>query len=233
MDEALRFFRTYEFWIYLLLGLGGIVFLRRFLIAWQELRGAIFGLERENAQNRLNQAASVLVLLTIMMIAEFVVVSFVAPMVPGSSPLPTATLDLLATATTTLEPGGTPGAVSEGGPTPTPLPTVSLVESGCDPDRIMITSPRPDDVVRGLVEIRGTATIPSFGFYKLEYARADEPLWLTIQAGRQPRQNDVLVEQWDTSLLIPGDYILQLVVVDTTGQSQTPCRIPVQVQVAE
>jgi hypothetical protein len=67
MDEALRFFRTYELWIYALLALVSLIYLRRFILAWGELRGAAFGLERESAQTRLNQAAGMLVLL--MMIA--------------------------------------------------------------------------------------------------------------------------------------------------------------------
>jgi hypothetical protein len=108
MDEALRFFRTYEVWIYLLLGLGGLIYLRKFILAWQELRGAGFGLERDSAQARLNQSASALVLLFTLVIIEFVLVSFIAPTMPGATPLLTPTLDLLATSTITL-PASTPG----------------------------------------------------------------------------------------------------------------------------
>ena len=50
MEEALRFFRAYEFWIYILLALGGLIYIRKFILAWEELRGAAFGLEREAAQ---------------------------------------------------------------------------------------------------------------------------------------------------------------------------------------
>ena len=60
MAEALRFFRAYEFWIYTILALGALVYIRKFILAWDELRGAAFGLERESAQSRLNQAASML-----------------------------------------------------------------------------------------------------------------------------------------------------------------------------
>lgn len=54
MEEALGFFRALEMWIYLLLGLWGLIIIRKFVLAWQELRGATFGLERENAEGRLN-----------------------------------------------------------------------------------------------------------------------------------------------------------------------------------
>ena len=57
MEEALSFFRAFEVWIYLLLGLGGLIYIRRFILSWQELREAGFGLERERAQSRLNQSA--------------------------------------------------------------------------------------------------------------------------------------------------------------------------------
>lgn len=231
MDEALRFLKANEVWIYLLLGLGGILYIRKFLVAWQELRTAIFGLERESAQSKVNQAASVLVLLVIMALAEFALVSFVTPMFPGASTLPTPTIDLLATATGTLAAEGEP-AVAETNGTAVPLPTIQLDESSCIPGEIDIVAPRSDQVVQGEVEIRGTASIAQFGFYKVEVARREEPLWLTIQAGRNPVINDVLVATWDSSMMPPGDYILQLVIVDSQGSSLEPCRVPIQITLA-
>ncbi len=229
MDETLFFFKTYEVWIYLILGIGSVLYLRKFSLAWAELRGATFGLERDSAQRRLNQAASVIVLLVIMAVAEFVLVSFVAPLVPGASPLPTPTIDLLATATTTLNAPDPAGGDAPLNATDAPLPTVDLDAASCVEGEIMITAPVADESLVGEVEIRGTADVPNFGFYKLEIARQQEPLWLTIQAGRSPVQDDVLVSSWDTSPLPPGDYILQLVVVDTQGQDLQPCRVPVRI----
>src|SRR4030067_946007 len=102
MEQALQFFRVYEIWIYLILGALAFWQVRKFGLAWEELRGAFFGMEREAAQSRVNSAASMVVLLIIMAVAEFTIVTFVVPTVPGANPLPTATLDLLATPTTTL-----------------------------------------------------------------------------------------------------------------------------------
>jgi hypothetical protein len=96
MEEALRFFRTYEMWMYVILALAGLVYIRKFILAWEELRRAAFGLERESAQSNLNQSAGLLVLLFVMAIAIFVLVSFVAPAFPASNPLFTPTMDLLA-----------------------------------------------------------------------------------------------------------------------------------------
>jgi len=228
MEEALRFFRAYEVWIYLLLGLGGLFYIRKFILAWQELREAAFGLERESAQARLNQSASVLALVLAFTVTEFFLVSFVAPTVPGAVPLLTPTLDLLATATSTLPPT-TPGAAeTPNAAIATPLATAQTAGEGCLPGQVLITSPQNGSEISGVVTISGTATIPNFGFFKLEMKRTDEPNWLTILAG-----NEVIVTgtlgSWNTSLLSPGDHQLSLVVTDNQGKSLPPCVVQVRV----
>lgn len=230
MEEALRFFRTYEIWIYLLLILGALVYIRKFFLAWSEMRGAAFGLERESAQSRLNQSASMVVLLLIVGIAEFVLVSFIAPSYPGSNPLTTPTFDLLATATNTLmvTPSGISGTqeIAENIlPSPTP---VEVGGEGCVPGQVILTAPQPGEEVSGIITIEGTANIPNFGFYKYEIARPGETIWLTILAGRETVQEGEL-GQWDTATLSPGDYMLRLVVTDNQGESLPPCVIQVRV----
>jgi hypothetical protein len=226
MEEALRFFRDYEIWIYLILALGGLFFIRRFTVAWQELRDAGFGLERENAQARLNQAASALMLLLAMAISEFVLVSFVAPSVPGAVPLLTPTLDLLATPTITLPPlqTGAPAAAS----TPVNLTPTPLGANGCVPGQIVIAVPADGSEISGVVEISGTVNIPNFGFYKIEMKRQEETSWLTILAGNQPKVNGIL-GAWNTSLLSPGNHELSLVAADNKGQTFPPCIVQVRV----
>lgn len=228
MEEALRFFRAYEVWIYLLLGLGGLIYIRKFVLAWQELREAAFGLERESAQARLNQAASMMVLLLALSTTEFFLVSFIAPAVPGAVPLLTPTLDLLATTTTTLPPT-TPGAAE------TPLGTNSLqatttqaAAEGCIPGQIAITSPQNGSEIGGVVVITGTASIPNFGFFKLEMKGATDSDWQTILAGNEAKLNSTL-GAWNTSLRPPGDHQLSLVVTDNQGKSLPPCIIQVRV----
>ena len=227
MDEALNFFRTYEIWIYGLLALGALFYIRKFLLAWGDLREAAFGLERESAQSRLNQAASMVFLLIVMAAAEFALVSFVAPSFPGSSPLLTPTLDLLATATVTLPPEVAEEEMQAGtdiAPTSTPEP----VGVGCVPGQIMIDEPKDGSEISEIVTVRGTANIPNFGFYKYEIARPEETLWLTILAGREVKVSGEL-GQWDTRTFPTGDYQLRLVVTDNQGESQEPCVIRVRV----
>jgi hypothetical protein len=226
MEEAIGFFRAFETWIYLLLGLGGLYNIRKFIQAWQELRSASFGFERERAQSRLNLAAFILVLLLTMVVTEFILVSFIAPAMPGSIGLPTPTLNLLATPSVTL-PAET---LQPGEPQTTVTPAVvqTVVGSGCVQGQIEIIIPENGEEISGVVPVVGSANIPNFGFYKFEIKRPDETAWLTIQAGNAPVSSGKLGD-WDTSRLSPGDYQLALVVVDNQAIASTPCIIQLRV----
>jgi len=223
MGEILRFFKDNEVFIYLVLGLLAIWQIRKFSLAWSELRSAAFGLERENAQNQLNWAATMLIFIFILGVAEFGVVSFVIPTVPGAAPLLTPTIDLLATPTTTLEAGDL--AAANAG---TPNPAVEPDTGGCIPGSVNISSPESGETIKDIVEIYGSADIPNFGFYKFEMAALSDSNWLTIQAGEIITQ-DGRLGFWDTTRLSPGDYALRLVITDNQGQSAEPCVIQVRV----
>lgn len=229
MEEALRFFRIYEIWFYVILALAGLIYVRKFILAWEEFRRSAFGLERESAQSHLNQSAGMLVLLFMMAVAVFVVVSFVAPAFPGSNPLLTPTMDLLASATTTLVDDDLIDGI-----TPTvdamveTVATEVIVGEGCIPSQIMLSEPSEGAEVSGVIVLQGTADIPNFGFYKYEIARPGDTVWLTIQAGREIKSDSDL-GQWDTRTLPPGDYMLRLVVTDNQGNSLEPCVIRVRV----
>jgi hypothetical protein len=222
MEEALRFFRAAEVWVYLILGLGGLIYIRKFADAWRELRIATFGLEKESAQNRLNQSASMLVLLLTMAVTEFILVSFIAPSIPNAIPLPTSTVDLV-----TTDEALTPQTNENGNVTEVPTPILAF-ESACLPGQVEITSPQNGEEVGGIVEVIGSASIPNFGFYKFEIKRPEDSVWLTIQAGNAPIQNSTLGD-WDTTQLIPGVYQLGLVVVDNQAQATDPCVVQIRV----
>jgi hypothetical protein len=142
--------------------------------------------------------------------------------------LPTETLDLLATPTTTLPaPTLNPIETPQATPTPGELPAAE----GCVAGQINLTAPVNGDRVSGSVTLRGSANIPNFGFYTYEIARPGETIWLPVQVGQQPVSKDVL-GTWDTSSLTPGDYLLRLVVTDNLGNALTPCAIQVTVEAA-
>lgn len=225
--EAINFFRALEVWIYVFLGVVGLYFIHKFILAWQELRGAGFGLERDNAQGRLNQSAIVLVLLIILAVVEFILVTFVAPSLPSVNNLATPTVSLLMTVTPTSGPEQmqTPGSA---------IPTAVLDEapaaqpSGCLAGQIEITDPQAGQEVSGVIEVLGSAAIENFGFYKIEMKLPDDPSWLTLQAGNVPIQAGKLGD-WDTRRLSPGEYQLGLVVVDNQARLAPPCVVQVRV----
>jgi len=226
MEQAFQFFRDYEIWIYVILGVLALWQVRKFSLAWEELRGAFFGLEREAAQARVNSAATMVVILIIMAVAEFTLVTFVVPTIPGANLLPTATLDLLATPTTTLpaptqNPNETPGIT----PTPAEVPAAE----GCAVGQVNLTSPLNAERVNGSITVRGSADIPNFGFYTLQIAHPGDAIWLPILVGQEMVKNDVL-GTWETSTLTPGEYMLKLVVTDNVGTVLTPCTIQVTVE---
>lgn len=230
MGDAVVFFRTYEVWIYLLLGLVGLIFLRKFALAWQELQGAVFGLERENAQSRLNQAAGMLMLVLALMMAEFVLVSFVLPSAAMTAPLFTPTLNLLSTPTTTLPAAavGTPIDNAQLAVTAPAVPPQTDAESRCVAGQVAITTPQNGSEVNGIVDVIGSANIPNFGFYKLEMRRLGDTSWLTILAGNEIKQEATL-GSWNTTLIAGGEYQLSLVVVDNQGVAQPPCIVQIRV----
>ncbi len=229
MEEALRFLKTYEIWIYVLLALVGLFYIRKFMLAWEELRGAAFGLERESAQSHLNRSAGMLVLLLVIGLAVFMMVSFIVPSVPMANPLYTPTLDLLATATTTLSPDSAGNELPQEIEAVETPPTIEPIGGeGCIPGQLMFVEPQDGAEVSGIVTLIGTVDYPNFGFYKYEVARPGDAIWLTIQAGREPKQESEL-GQWDTTALSPGEYLLRLVLTDNEGDSLEPCIIKVYV----
>lgn len=225
MGETLRFFKEYEVFIYIILGVLAVWQLRKFTQAWNELRAAAFGLEREIAQAHLNRAAGWIVMLLLLAVAEFSVVSFVIPAVPEALPLFTPTVDLLATPTITLLPG-TEEPTPEG--TQTPVAFLESQVNGCVPGSVEIISPKDGDSVSDVVDIIGTVDVPNFGFYKFEVAAVGDLSWLTIQAGETITREGKL-GFWDTRAFNQGEYFLQLVVTDNQGTPLPPCVVRVNV----
>ena len=224
MEETLVFIDQHQGWIYFLLAIAGLVYLRLAVRWYGELRRAMFGLEREHALDRLKQIGAMLALVVAAAAATFVLTTFVSPALPatpGEVGVPTASL--LATPQAPL------AATGEGAISATSLPVVELDTSGCQNPRATVTKPRPGDALSGVVQILGSADIDNFAFYKLEYRslEGDSP-WRAISAWDQPVTAGTLGE-WDTSLVLAGDYAFRLVVTDTGGNAPLPCVVPVRI----
>jgi len=224
MEEALFFVQEFQPWIYLVLLLAGVIYLKAALSSWRELRAALFGLERERAQGRLLRAVAMLVLVVCGALATFILSTFVSPAIvgfPEVTPLPT--ISLLTPSVLAGSPEGP--LVVESNLTAEP----GMAGEGCANPQATLVTPKAGDTLSGGVDIFGSASILNFAFYKLEYAdvTAGSP-WRAISAGVETVTEDSL-GAWDTSLLLPGDYLFRLVVTDTAGNAPLPCVIRVRI----
>lgn len=219
MGAVYRTLATYEPLIYIALAIGGLFAFRRMWHSWREWRDSVYGLEREFAMRRLGQATAISILILGLVFAEFFIATFVAPSLPASDILATPTLNLLVTPAGTVAPGSTALAVTQ---------AVPNGMSGCVPDQIMITAPQPGDIVRGIVDITGTANVPNFAFYKYEIAPMGTQNWSPVSAAREPKTNESL-GSWSTTSLTNGDYFLRLVITDNVGTELEPCVLAVRV----
>lgn len=224
MEVILPYLKNYEGWIYAVLGIIALVYFQKLIVSWKDWQGTVFGLEREIAQRRFSTSLTIFLLLVAFVLLEFLAVSFIAPSVPQSLSLPTATLDLLATSTATL-PVVANAATSAVTPTPQGAATQ---QEGCIPGQIEWLSPKSGQEISQTVELKGTVNIPNLGFYKYQYAKPGEDTWMDIAAGNQPKVNGQ-IGFWNTSQLVPGDYRLRLVVLDNQNQAFPACEIQIRV----
>ena len=233
MSAALNFFEIYENAIYFILGLGGIIYGWRFWAAWQRLRIAVYGLEREIAQRDVNHAAVFLFVLFMLSVSVFSIVTFSAPFIPVETLIATPTIDLLSDSSGTGVEGAGTAQIQGDVPTVTPLPTVSVNPDDCVPGFIDMSPPAIGDTIRGTINVEGTVDVEDFGFFQIEYARIQDGLWLPISVNHNIVIDGLLVENWDTSSIPPGDYVLQLLVTDNSGLAYKPCRRPIRIEPGE
>lgn len=105
-----------------------------------------------------------------------------------------------------------------------PSSTPSLA---CPDPRVNITWPQVNAHVEGAVEIRGTANIENFQYYKIEFGAGANPAegdWHWIGEGRNPVEQGLLLI-WDTAGLSAGGYSVRLTAVDKTGNYPAPCQV--------
>ena len=223
-DELLPFLSRYEAWIYIVLGAVAIFQLRWLVQSWNEWRNSVFGMEREIAQKRFAAPLTILLLMSMLVVGEFLIVSFVIPAYPQVNRVATPTLDLLATATVSVPSGPTA--------TPSPagaLPTVNEPSTtGCKPGVIQWLAPKVDEAVSSTVELKGVVNVPNLGFYKYEFSQSGADKWTTIAAGNTPLVSGT-IGYWNTNQLTAGDYLLRLVVADNQNQIFPACVIRVRV----
>lgn len=155
---------------------------------------------------------------------------------PTETPKPTETPEI----TETPEPVGTPEPIET--PTPTllsltPTPTLTPVPSptatpaplaACPNPGSRLTYPTVNVVLKGQVQITGSAHVDNFGYYKFEYRHEGVSEWSFLQQFGEP-VTDGLLGVWDTLTLTAGNYWFRLVVVKKDGNYLDPCEVPVSV----
>ena len=228
MLALFHFLVDYQLWIYAILGVLALIYLAKLISAWRERYSTIFGLEREDAQRRLNSALAVFILLLLLIGAEFVLITFVIPEWPlvmlTSTPAPTEEVMMI-----TRPPDNglviisTPeGAVS--GNT-----SVSSISSGCIPGQLEWLDPVSGDVIDGSYILKATVNMQDMAFYNWAFSPVeDQQNWQTLSAGNLPVIEGQL-GLWATSQVPNGDYALRLTVYDLSNQELPSCDVYIRV----
>ena len=99
-----------------------------------------------------------------------------------------------------------------------------------DSSVVTISSPVPNDVLRGQVNIIGSTNVPDFVSAQLDFSYASSPAdtWFPIQTLSQPAVDSPLYV-WDTTTITDGDYILRLRVFVSDGSFQE-VTVPIKLQ---
>jgi hypothetical protein len=80
-----------------------------------------------------------------------------------------------------------------------------------------------------MVEIRGSANIQGFSYYRLEFRQEGKSEWIRTQQFEEPVIDGIL-GIWDTSSLPAGRYKLRLIVVYAGGGYYEPCYVDVTIE---
>ena len=226
MQQVIKFLSDYEVIVYIILGITIVFASRKLVIAINESRNSLFGLEKETAQRKITSAVTMIVLVGLFAITEFIISTFLISELPQQISYATPTINLELTPSETNPPAKdeTPRPTA----TPYPQAVVPDVANDCQEGTLEFTFPKQGESVSGVVELIGNVNTLNFGSYKYEYSSSGDLNWITIAAGGETRENESL-GFWFTGSLIPGDYLLKLVALDNEGNELTPCIVNVQV----
>jgi len=249
MEQVLRFIADYQWWIYAVLGLVLLFYLRRAIVSRQQGVRSIFKLEQEQLHLRYSRSVMVSAAVLLVMVSVFMLGNplrlapattpepspsttsgpLTAPTLTPTSPPPTITATATATRVPPTSPVRPTATAQVAAAATTAAPQVR--PASCpDPNR-RITAPGINQVVQGNVAVRGTADHPNFDYYKIEVGSGANPQQWTVvgQLHRAPVSGGVL-ETFNANAYPPGVYTLRLVVVDSTGNFPEPCQVTITVQ---
>lgn len=112
--------------------------------------------------------------------------------------------------------------------TVTATPTMPILPA-CPDLRARLTYPTQEAKLDGAVEIRGSADIAGFQYYKFEFRGEEGGAWSFLARFDAP-VTDGILGHWDVSALPDAAYDFRLVVVDSSGNYPQPCVVRVLVE---
>jgi hypothetical protein len=238
MLEFLRPIVILDTWLYIILGLIALFFVRLMWLARRDRVRSIFTLERENATIRMTRAFTGLVIVFGLAMGVYwlsLVTPEIVPPLPDTPtptpivalpPTPTPPPLILPTPTPTQTPVPTfaPTPTPEITPTATPNTASVGVPANCPNPGVNITQPGHGAQVNGIVTVMGAATVDNFDYYKFEFRVPSAEEWVFIARFDNPVPEGVL-GAWNSDTVPPGVYEFRLVVVDATGNFPEPCVI--------
>ncbi|MEA3345530.1 MAG: hypothetical protein U9Q78_04700 [Chloroflexota bacterium] len=227
MLVLLQLVEEYDLWLY---GLCALVFLFYIRIAWRARReraSAFFGLEKEMATSHLLRGLSGAFLCClaaggIYYVSNHLAPEFELPEAQGAEPtivIPTPIPSPTPGPPTSPPPTRRPRVVHTVKSTSTPSATATpeILPPSCPNPGAQLTAPGVNQVLQGPVQVKGTANLQDFDYYKFEFrAAGSEAEWAFLQRQDKPVVNGVL-GTWDVSALPSGEYEFRLVVVRKDG----------------
>ena len=239
MTVLVKLIADYAIWLYLLVGLVAVFFLRAYTVARHERENSIFTLERESATGRMVQAIIGFLVTLIIIGGIFYTSQTLVEEIPlpEASPTPTVLVvlppsptppPLLPTPTPTGTPRPRPTLVVAQTLTPT-VETPAVVRAHCPNPGVNIAQPGNGAAAAGVIQVVGSANIPDFWYYKFEFRPSGADAWTFIQRFDTPINGGILTA-WDTRTVASGSYELRLVVVDKTGNYPEPCILQLSIQ---
>jgi len=254
MGIVIQSVANYAPWIYAICGMVALYQLYKIWLVREERKQAVFSLEREKAiRDTYSIFAVALILLLVMGFTYFMSTTLaeaVGPLVAEALeptpalpfvPTPTNTpLPVTPTPTWTVPPPPQPIVASEPTPVldeeatpspPTATPAPVAQAPVCPDNRALLLRPGQNEVVRGVINVIGTATHDNFDYYKIESAPGPSASenFTYLGGGESPVVNNYLTSI-DTNSLGNGTFTLRLIVVDQTGNFPPPCQVTITVQ---
>jgi hypothetical protein len=238
MTTLVSLVSEYYIWLIGACILGVLFYIGRAIAAHREKSRAIFTLEREAAaSSRLRSIIMVFVVSALAGVVYFTA-TYVEPNLDIQTENETTPTVLLqptptptpGTPTATPSPAPTrtrpPTRTPETTPTPTPEP---VILPDCPNPQVRLTNPTVNAVLKGPVEVSGSANIDNFDYYKFEFRGQGASEWSFLQSFEES-VTDGFLGIWDTSALPAGAYTFRLVVVDKTGNYPEPCEVDVIIE---